>query len=334
MIKFSFAGVEKTIPVTPGMTRVERHPAADARQRRTEDPAGDLPIDGELAHERVCNNIVFGDVWYVAGSEKQKVADDAKGTVRVMTRRAKRDKFRAPSRFSVAVSTTPGNRFASEWGTPEGGFVAELAKAIQAKTKQPVGIIYMNGDDLELKHWIGFKHLKDAPSLVNDYKDLAGVKPGNPYYDANVRNYLESWKKYWNDYITQMIATKRVPDGVPWGSYPTLAGSVETDASQSYNIMVYPFTPCSLKGIVFLCGANQFEGGRAANYGPELSALANSWKEGFGDDPRFIYTIPSQSLAPKVTRPENIQGKNTAVEINSFKEDAEIKKVIDAVAGE
>ena len=35
--------------------------------------------------------------------------------------------------------------------------------------------------------------LKDAPSLLADYKDLAAVRPAK-YYAANARKYLNSWK--------------------------------------------------------------------------------------------------------------------------------------------
>ena len=59
-------------------------------------------------------------------------------------------------------------------------------------------------------------------------RNWAGVRPGNEYFDANVRRYVGEWKKFWSGYVPQMIATKRVPDGVPWGSYPSPAPSIKT----------------------------------------------------------------------------------------------------------
>ncbi|NIP93346.1 MAG: hypothetical protein GWO24_07780, partial [Akkermansiaceae bacterium] len=73
----------------------------------------------------------------------------------------------------------------------------------------------------------------------------------------------------------------RVPDAVPWGSYPTLAASVTSKASQVYNVMVHSFTPAAFKGLIFLCSDQMVEADGGANFGPELSALANSWKEKF-----------------------------------------------------
>ena len=53
-----------------------------------------------------------------------------------------------------------------------------------------------------------------------------------------------------------------------------------------------------------------FEKDQGANYGPELSALANCWKDEFGgEDPHFFYTIPAKALAPKITQPEADQGR-------------------------
>jgi hypothetical protein len=126
-----------------------------------------------------------------------------------------------------------------------------------------------------------------------------------------------------------MTATRAVPDGVAWGSYPTLASSVTSDAAQTYNVLVHSFTPCSLKGIVFLAGSEMFTGDEAASYGEQLSALANCWKKRFGGaDPSFVYTIPNKALAPRVAGPGKIRGKSTAVEIGDW---SEIDGVMEAV---
>ena len=84
VIEFSFAGIEKTIRVKsdpaivslgPGQSRF----ASDKEWRVTVPPmeASAEPktlkvtflIDGEVAHNRVCTNIVVGDVWHVAAPQ-------------------------------------------------------------------------------------------------------------------------------------------------------------------------------------------------------------------------------------------------------------------------
>ena len=114
-----------------------------------------------------------------------------------------------------------------------------------------------------------------------------------------------------------MIATKKVPDGKAWGTYPSLANNATpSEASQGYNVMVCSFTPARLKGILFISSPKMMETDQGANYGSELSVLANDWKKKFGSpDAHFFYTIPSKELAPKVTKPGQIAGKSAGYEM-------------------
>lgn len=361
VIKFSFAGVEKTIQVTDDSPYIyemapgeSRYPGPAKEWKVTLPPmkASAEPktlkvsfwIDGELAHERVCNNIVIGDVWYVAAPPTKFQAPaqtTSTGIVRMMTRKAKRFTINKPSRYTVCVSRTPLNRFASEW-TDASGLAATIGNQISAKTGNPVGIIFMQSgmtsmgkgvpseNHTTLKSWIPVNDLKNAPSLMVDYKDLAAVRPGNRYYADNAKQYIASWKEYWNNYIPQMIETKAVPDGVPWGSYPTLASSVTSQASEVYNCMTHSFTPTQLKGIIFLTSDAMVAEKDGALFGEQMTALANSWKSRFGDsEARFLYTIPSKKLAAKITNPEGIEGKSKAITIEDW---ADVSGVLEALA--
>jgi len=331
VITFSFAGIEKKIPVTPGMRewQVTLPPMEASAEPKTLKVT--FEIDGELAHQRVCENVVVGDVWYVAAPPLNAAFNsdvDSGGMVRVMTRKAKRSTSPRPSRYSVCVSTTPKNRFASEWRNAGdkglrnagGGLPGLLGERIHARTRRPVGIIFMQGDDQALKSWIAVDCLKQAPSLMADYKDLAAKIPGTPYYDANVRRYIAEWKKYWGEFVPQLMATKKLPDGASaWGTYPSFAGSITSDACQTYNVLVHSFTPASFKGVIFLSSPKMVEEDQGARFGPELSVLANCWKERFGgEDPHFFYTIPSKALAPKIARPQGIKGRSTPYEIGRW----------------
>ena len=345
VIKFSFDNIKKTIPVKPGMSRwqVTLDPMQASSEPKTLKVT--FEIDGELVHQRIAENIVIGDVFYVSSPFVKLDLEDVKNPgsiVRVMKRQAKRCMFRNPSPYSVCVSTTPKNRFASYWADAKDDLAGAIGRRIAAKTNRPVGIIFMQGENsvkdedgkrrnvpLELKHWIRYDYLKHAPSLMEDYQQLASIYPGNRYYNANVKKYIQKWKDYWNGYITEMIETKAVPDGAPWGTYPTLSSSVTTDASQAFNVMTNSFGPASLKGIIFLCSQNMFEGDKAASFGPQLSALANSWKNHFTDDPCFIYTIPAKNLAGSIKAPKSIKGCSKPVEINNWKDTAAVQKLID-----
>ena len=356
VVKFSFNGIEKTIPVnddSPHIVKIapgqSRYPGA-AKEWRVTVPAMEasaepktlkvrFEIDGELAHERICENIVVGDVWFVAAPPTRFElgnVEKSQGIVRMMTRKAKRFSHPSPSRYTVCVSRTPRNRFASLWEEAD-GLAAAIGHRIGRKTDRPVGIVFMQSgmtgkpavNEVTLKSWIPADDLKRAPSLMADYKNLGAVRPGNPFYDANARRYVAEWKKYWGEYIPQMIAERRVPDAVPWGTYPTLTASVTSEASEVYNVMVHSFAPGAFRGIIFLSSERMLKEDGGANFGAEMATLANSWKQRFGgEDPHFIYTIPHENLAPKVTKPKEIEGTSTAIEINDW---SEIDRVIDSL---
>lgn len=343
VIKFSFGEIEKTISVEPGMKEWSvTLPAMEAGTKPYTLKVS-LEIDGELAHERTVENIIFGDVFYVAAPAIKWALPEigkADGVVRMMTRKAKRSSSPTPSRFTVAVSTTPLNRFAALWEDAAGP-AAAIGHRIAKKTGRPVGIIFMqtnrskDGPDAELKEWIAADCLNMAPSLMEDYKELAGVRPGNEYFDANVGRYVAEWKKYWGEYVPEMIATKSVPDEVPWGKYPSIASSIETNASETYNTLMHSFTPANLKGIIFLSSPTMVESDQGAHYGEQLSALAKCMRKKFGaGDASFVYTIPAKSLAPKITKAAGIEGKSEAVEISSWEDASALMKVTDAVIAE
>ena len=349
VIKFSFNGIKKTIHVNqpgPNVTDLGPHTTmhGSGREWHVTVPAmkpSTTPktlkvsfyINGKLAHEQIAHNIVIGDVWYVAAPDMNldvPTVANPDGMVRVIQRKAKRSSAASPSRYSVAISHTPTSRFRAEWKPATTGFAGWLGEQIHAKTGEPVGIIFMqntvhkHGSNPQLKSWIAPLCLKDAPSLQSDYANLAGVIPGTKYYDANVHRYVAAWKQYWHSYIPQMIATKAVPPdtqwGAVWGSYPHLGGSVTSNASQTYNVLVDSFTPAAVKGVIFLTSPAMFQNDHGAHFGGQMSALANCWKRRFDpkQDPWFFYTIPSQQLAQKVTRPQGIHGKHAGLEIQKW----------------
>jgi hypothetical protein len=345
-VHFEFGDIKKTIDVTPAMAewQVTLPPIkAGPKPYRL---AVKFTIDGELVHERVASSIVFGDVWYVGTPAVKFDVPQVKPSgqiVRMIENQSKREGKDAPSRFSVCVSRTPrvmqangkpSNRFASYWKDAS-GLAAAVGNSISAKTGRPAGIIFMQTkSNVSIKNWIGPSFLKDAPSLMKDYKTVGSKYFDNPYYLANVRRYIADWKRYWGEHIPAMQQTKAVPDGSVWGSYPSPKPQVgDSTATWTYNVYVHCFTPASLSGVVFLSSQSMVADDQGANFGPEISALANSFKTRFAlgqdtEDIPFIYTFPSKTLAPKITQPKAIEGKSTAVEINDW---TNVAKVMDAM---
>lgn len=321
-VEFEFGDIKKNIAVTPDMTewQVTLPPMKAGTTPYTLKVS--FTIDGETVHQREAKNIVFGDVWYVALPAGNFTAPEIKPSgqiVRMIENQSKRDAHGMPSRFSIAVSRgpRPDNRFASYWKDAE-GLAAFFGHGIAAKTKNPVGIIFMQGkSDMDLKNWIGADFLNQAPSLMEDYKTIGSQHTDNPHYVENIRRYIADWKKYWDTYIPAMIETKAAPDGAQWGVIPKLAPKIgDSKATATYNVYVDCFSPGQLAGVVFLCGNKMITDTQGADFGPEMSALANCFKAKFGgDDVPFFYTLPTAALAPKITKPKAIKGTSTALEI-------------------
>jgi hypothetical protein len=341
-VYFEFGDIKKTIDVTPDMAEWKVTLPAMKAGPKPYTLKVKFTVDGELAHQRVATGIVFGDVWYVgapAGKLKTPKIKPSGQIVRMMANQSKTDGKSGPSRFSVCVSRTPrgmkkkgkaDNRYASYWKDAS-GLAAAIGNSISAKTGRPIGIIFMQSKKAApIKNWIAPNFLKDAPSLMVDYKTVGSKYRDNPYYLANVQRYVAEWKKYWAEHIPAMIETKAVPDGSTWGAIPSPKPQVgDSKATWTYNVFVHSFSPASLSGIVFLSSESMVADDQGANFGPEMSALANCFKTRFdpGDVP-FIYTVPGKALAPKTAQPKGIKGKSIAVEIGDW---SEVGGVIKAV---
>jgi sialate O-acetylesterase len=343
VVHFEFGDLHKTIPVTPEMTEWQVTLPARAATTTPSTLRVSFTIDGELAHAREVRNIVFGDVYYVAAnSQLPAPAFTPSGQiVRMMRNHSKRSENKSPSRFSVCVSRTPNsesepnaNRFAARWQDAE-GVAGAIGHRIAARSGRPVGIIYMQRKSPgQLRHWIAPAFLNQAPSLLEDYKTVGARYPGNPYYSLNIqaftRQYIAEWKTYWGSYIPQMQASKAVPDASAWGSYPKLQTAAgDSTATHTYNVMVHSFTPMALKGVIMLTSGEMVTEDAGANFGPEMTALANGWKHLFGDkNVDFIYTQPSPALAPKISALNPIEGGSKAIEITDW---ADLASLINAL---
>ena len=339
-------GIKKTIDVTPEMAewKVTLPPMEAGPNLYT--LKVNFTVDGEMVHERVITRIVFGDVWCVAAPVGKFGVPEVKPSgqiVRMIENQSNRDGRDAPSRFSICVSRTPrykeangkwSNRLAAYWKDAE-GLAAAIGNSISAKTGRPIGIIFLKAKkDIPIKNWIAPSFLKDAPSLMNDYKTVGSRYFDNPYYLANVRRYIADWKSYWGENIPAMMKTKAVPDGSSWGQLPSSKPEVgDSTATFEYNVYVHCFTPTALSGILFLTGESMVADDQGANFGSEMSALANSFKTRFslgpdGKDIPFIYTVPSKTLAPKLTQPNGIKGQSIAVEIGDWQEAGGVIKAV------
>lgn len=292
-------------------------------------------LDGELAHERELQNIVVGDVWYVAAIG-QKLPDSPgvprTGPAPLSAWEEENPQLRMfksfawgrksedmPSRFKMNASGKPDSRAFARW-SPTIGVTKALAERIHAKTGNPVGIVIVAGDSklLELKSWVGYEHLKGIPDWQPDVAELRPrYEPDPQQHIQYAKAYLASWDAYWKGIQSD-------PD-FNSGAIPSFPGatSIKTSATKNYNQAVCSFSPGNFKAVLCLPGEAFVSADQGAGFGPKFSALANSWKSTFAYgksviDPVFIYAMPGSGLASAITSPETITGLSVPYKVDAW----------------
>jgi hypothetical protein len=292
-------------------------------------------LDGELAHERELQNIVVGDLWYVAAIG-QKLPDSPgvprSGPAPLSAWSEENPQLRMfksfawgrksedmPSRFKMNASGKPDSRAFARW-SPTTGVTKELAERIHAKTGNPVGIVIVAGDDdlPELKSWVGYDHLKGIPAWQPDVAELRPrYEPDPQQHIQNAKSYLASWQEYWESIGND-------PD-FNSGSMPSFPGAtqIKTSATKNYNQAVASFSPGNFKAVLCLPSEAFVSADQGKSFGTQLSAMANSWKSAFAYgkqliDPVFVYALPSSELAPAITAPEKITGESVPYQVDAW----------------
>ena len=355
LITLKFAGIEKTCTLGPG--------EQDWRIEVPSLPASDEPKtleltcerDGELYATWTVTGIVVGEVWYVAVPDFSFTApmETQDGDVRLFTPNAAKRSNRMPYRYKLEIPPK-GTRHYAIWRS--GSEMSErssihvfanvLGARIRKKTGGPVGIVVMNTrdkDEIRISNWIGYEWLKQTPSLAEYYEDMRPRYHPDPQdYIDRVTRHIADWQTFWKTVPPAVLASKRFDDGAASMAIPSLpaAEDGESSATETFNMLITSFNPANFRGVICLTPASFFEEDRGASFGSDFSVLANCWKKSFAcGDPHFFYTIPSKELAPKITMPDKIKGKNTAHQINHWLTDKtnnnrQLMTLIDQVVSE
>lgn len=331
VVRVSFNGVEKSITMDGEEDEWElEFPAMEATAKPQVFHAS-CTLDGALVHERKLQNVVIGDVWYVAANELKMprgpgVPRQGPTPLEAWTENPQLRMFMSygrreeamPTRFKMNASGYPRSRAFARW-SPTIGLARELAERIHAKTGKPVGIIVLDpGKELPIKAWTGYEFLSKIPAWKSDAEELSPFYTPNPQaYITRTEAYIGSWREYWQSVKTD--------PGFQTGGMPRFPGpkSPQTIATRTYNQSICAFSPGNFKAILCVTGKGFVADDEGAAFGEQLSVMANSWKHAFARgkealDPHFVYALPGDGLAAKTTAPSAIKGKSTAVKIDAW----------------
>ena len=331
VVRVVFAGMERTVRV--GSNESEWEATFDALPA-TEKPTtihATCTLDGTLAHERTIGNIVIGDLWYVSvnNASMPEIArypryDAPTGPVRMFQTATKKTSNPMPDRFKLTVTGTVKSRFYAKWAPPQ-GLAKELGDRINAATGKPVGVIVMNTQgDVPVKGMVGYRWLEQVPAWKDDFDQLRRKYSVDPEAHAEyVELLIKGWQDYWMRYLTDPTFSKSRESG----GVPRLRGAarVNTPATTRYNLVVAPYGPANFKGVICFTPKSFMGDNEGASFGNEFQVMVNCWKDTFAYgkrvlDPHFVYTVPTRSLAQRLTVPSGIKGMSTAVEMAQWPE--------------
>ena len=330
VVKITFAGTTKSM--TMGAEQDEYEMTFPALKASAEPKTlhAVCTLDDEIAHERTVNNVVIGDVWYVAAMEVKQhrgavprsgpapleAWKDDNPQLRMFMSYGRRQEGR-PTRFKMNASGNPISRAFPRW-SPTVGITTELAKRIHAKTKKPVGIIVLDTPALPTKAWAGYETLKKIPAWKADVEQLKPMYEQNPAtFQANTSAFITLWKDYWKSVAANPYFES--------GAIPRFPGAVKvsTNAATAYNQSICAFTPGSFKAVLCLTGKGLLDENEGADFGRRFPVIVNCWKDAFAwgkqtSAPHFVYSLPTKDLAPKLTKPSGINGVSTAIELKKW----------------
>jgi len=349
VVKLSYAGKEATIEMPKLPEGEERNIWSNLRWEYVAPalPVSTKPmtikatctIDGELACERIAENVLVGDLWFVMmprcefslpeeATKKLAASLANEKNLRILTPYCKRRVYPQPHKYRWATSGTTNSRFYALWRTPNelqvgtdgrpnprDVFAAVLGKKLFDKAGRPVGLILVDtwDEELQMNSWIGFKDLAKVPALASDYKDLQKLYADTPIYQAAVQKYLADLDAFRKGVPVQVRKTGRLPGEDTTIGYPSLKFETTSQATQTYNFAIPSFSQCNAKGVLFLTPQSFFTEDQGASFAQQFTVIADGIKKGLADkDMEFVYTMPDKSLSSKIKQPTKITGKSTA----------------------
>lgn len=228
---------------------------------------------------RVVNDVVVGDVWLLAGG-----ASCGRLVMSLPNADALAQGFSAEA-YSLVRTAVVSPRTSAEpvadvkltWGSIGKGDpkrvpfeAAELAKAIAADTKVPVGVIVISNPK-PVECWMSREALAASP----DAKPILEFYAGDAWKGMTTGSY-EDRMKAWLEY-NQQLPLNPLPKPKPDDD----TSLPQQEPAAVWNGMVVPLVPLSICGVVWHHGEDWQTQNRAVHQGRLLMALIPAWRNAF-----------------------------------------------------
>lgn len=293
-----------------------------------------LTVKSSHGKERVVNDILVGDVWYLTGST-QLTSEWAYNTrdenanlpnplpwVREFKRKTAASSFPTPRKRRFE---TGGGKYRSSWMTAEFSepgrgvtmFVYHFAKTLN-RDGIPQGFITMSSGQggrarqmASPLSWTSFNGVKDIkdPIFSERMNELFLQYPNSAIARQAASKHVNEVKSFVQTIIEAGQRDGERSDTLPLAApafpVPGKGSTVRTDMIPTYafNWCVSPMTPMSVAGVIWIPSENNI-GYAPTNYAAEMEIYAKSLAGTFGQENlQFIYAQPSNSLVEGITAP-------------------------------
>ncbi len=253
-------------------------------------------------------NVVVGEVWLAAGQSNMNHSGPNQATGlyphHVSPAEADRPSIRI-TRFGAGASLEPQKdlnpvqRGQSPWTVLPCDEVVEslniptgFAIFLRDALDVPIGIIHIAVSGTNQGAWMRRETLESFPGqgeYANYYQQLFA------YHDEGLSKKGQDIKS-WDDFARAMDAWRANPKGrspadMTIMNFPTTL----------YNTRIHPLAPLALRGVIW----HQGEAGPGGPYGRRLVAMAQQWREHFGQDFYFIWgTLTRNTKATPPIEPQ------------------------------
>lgn len=286
-----------------------------------------LVVKSSHGFERVVNDILVGDVWYVTGSTQltsemaytarsQEDPPAAMPLVREFRRKTAASSFKTPRKRKFE---TGGGRYRSSWQTAEFSgdgegvtmFAYHFAKSLN-REGVPQGFITMSsGQSNQVASplsWTSFDGVKDVKNPVFQPRldQLFMQYPNTPVAQKAIQTHISEVQQYVKTVVENSTVGLDATDGIPLAvpAFPEAGqdGTVQPDSvpTYAYNWCVSPMTPMAVAGVIWVPSQHNI-GYEPENYSLELEIYRKSLTDTFGlTNVPFIYAHPSAALVDGV----------------------------------
>jgi len=271
-------------------------------------------------------NILVGDVFLAGGQSNMGSPLFAAHNATEVLPQATDDNlrfFNVTKKTAAEPQTDVEGKWQSSDPTNAKGFSAVayfFAREIRTKENIPVGVVSAPWGGTPIETWMTLDSIKTAPALTNvlakwdkALEDYAKVK-AEPKLESDYLADLENWNKEvkasfdaamkaWNDdkAAGKQVGEKPKPER-PEPSNPDPMGPPSpsrrpSTPSVSYNAMIAPLSPLSMKGVIWYQG--EANASRGLEYRTLFPRLIDGWRKQWGVDFPFLFVqLPMNGKDP------------------------------------